>query len=113
MEPTGNMAFGFLGTLAIVFGIIATVTLFCLLFFISRIRREVISMDRTLNRIAVILAQPDEDHSADGLRSSLGFYKFQQPAGVENLLPTGGRPPSERLTRHFTLLPPFEGSGLA
>jgi len=70
MEPAGDMAFGFLGTLAIIFGIIGTVSLFFLPFFVYRIRKEVISMDRTLKRIASAFVQPDEGRNATGVRTS-------------------------------------------
>jgi ABC-type molybdate transport system permease subunit len=60
MEPTGDITLGFLGTLAVIFGIIAAVMVLCLPFFVYRIRKEVISMDRTLRRIATVLAYQDE-----------------------------------------------------
>ena len=60
MEPTGDIALGFLRTLGVIFGIIAGVMVLCLPFFVYRIRREVISMDRTLKRIATFLTCQDE-----------------------------------------------------
>ena len=60
MEPAGDIALGFLGTLGVIFGIIAAVMVLCLPFFVYRIRKEVISMDRTLKRIATFLTYQDE-----------------------------------------------------
>ncbi len=60
MEPTGDIVLGFLGTFVVIFAIIAAVMVLCLPFFVYRIRKEVISMDRTLKRIAMFLAHPDE-----------------------------------------------------
>ena len=60
MEPTGDIALGFLGTLGVIFGIIAGGWFFAFPSASYRIPEEVISMDRTLKRIATFLTCQDE-----------------------------------------------------
>ena len=82
MEPTGDIALGFLGTLVVIFAIIAAVMVLCLPFFIYRIRKEVISMDRTLKRIAASLAYRDEGLKTIGADKRPGSTAPRTASGV-------------------------------
>lgn len=60
MDQPGTTILALLMLAAIIFGIILAIMMICLPFFVARIRKELIHLNVTMDRVAIVLTHPDE-----------------------------------------------------